>query len=412
MSAVNVLWVIDHVCYDGSLHGGGRLYWDLLPRFKADRVHVVACMLRATTEIRALFARSPFSVRILDKAKFDPTTLWTFLRLIKEENVHAMHLHCYASSTFGRLAGVLTGVPTIIHDYDTEVYFPYPSYLGLADRLLAATTAGALAASPMVRDFLLHRRGIPREKIRLMLHAIPRAKYVPIPEDRTDSVRGTLGIDKTTHVVGTVTKLGPQRGNRDLLRALQHVVDRCPNTVLLLIHKQPRLHRPPSAAYVQPSTTEREDSVSDLQLLARQLGIEGHIRFVPWPENVDVIVAVSDVIVAPFRSERFSSVQLLEAMAQGKPLIATDMGEPREIIRNGVNGYLVAPGDVQELAARILELLTDSRKLQEVGHEARSSAEQHSVDVYAERLQRWYTELAAGQPARPRTRRLGTKGVG
>ena len=70
---VNVLWVIDHVCYDGSLHGGGRLFWNVLPCFDPDRVRVIPYLLRATETIRKLFEDSPVPVRILDKAKFDPT---------------------------------------------------------------------------------------------------------------------------------------------------------------------------------------------------------------------------------------------------------------------------------------------------------------------------------------------------
>src|SRR4030095_5690572 len=119
------------------------------------------------------FATSPVAVRILDKGKFDPTTLRTFLRLIREENIQVMHLHCYGASTFGRLASLITGVPAIIHDYDTEVYFPYPWYLRVADRLLAPTTPGAIAASPMVRDFLTRKRKNDRERIQMMFHAIP-----------------------------------------------------------------------------------------------------------------------------------------------------------------------------------------------------------------------------------------------
>src|SRR6185295_14838724 len=95
---LNVLWAIDHVCYDGSLHGGGRLYWNLLPEFSPQRVRVVACLLRASDEIRSLFQASPVPVRILDKGKYDPTTLVTFLRLIRRERIDVMHLHCYGAS--------------------------------------------------------------------------------------------------------------------------------------------------------------------------------------------------------------------------------------------------------------------------------------------------------------------------
>ena len=52
MKKLNVLWAIDHVCYDGSLHGGGRLYWNVLPHFDPERVRVVPCLLRASDTIR------------------------------------------------------------------------------------------------------------------------------------------------------------------------------------------------------------------------------------------------------------------------------------------------------------------------------------------------------------------------
>ncbi len=61
-------------------------------------------MLRADDTIRQVFEDSPVPVRTLDKAKFDPRTLATFLRLIRKERIQVMHLHCYAASTFGRLA--------------------------------------------------------------------------------------------------------------------------------------------------------------------------------------------------------------------------------------------------------------------------------------------------------------------
>jgi hypothetical protein len=170
MNRINVLWMIDHVCYDGNLHGGGRIYWNLLDQFDPDRFRIIPAMLRANDTIRQVFANSPVPVKILDKAKFDPITLFSFLKLIQEENIQVMHLHCYASSTFGRLASLMTGVPAIIHDYDTEVYFPYPSYLSIADRFLSPVTQGAIAASPMVKQFLIQKRKINPAKIRMLFH--------------------------------------------------------------------------------------------------------------------------------------------------------------------------------------------------------------------------------------------------
>jgi glycosyltransferase involved in cell wall biosynthesis len=394
MDRINVLWMIDHVCYDGSLHGGGRLYWNLLPQFDSERFRIIPCMLRASKTIREVFTQSSVPVNILDKAKFDPTTLWAFLQLIQSENIHVMHLHCYASSTFGRLASLIAGVPAIIHDYDTEVYFPYPAYLGIADRALAPVTQGAIAASPMVKQFLMQKRKIDEQKIRMMFHAIPREKFIPVSPDRINSAKQSLGVDETTKIIGIVTKLGPQRGNECLLKAARDVIQVFPKTVFAIVYKLTRLHRLPNRQYVKVSHAEIESAIAQLTNLAKTLGIEDHVRLVEWPEAVDELVAACDFIVAPFLSERFSSVHLLEAMAIGKLVIATDVGEQREIIQDGQNGFLIAPGDTDELAGKMIAVLNSPQMLEQLSAQAKVRANQYSSTAYVETLQDWYAELA------------------
>ncbi len=395
MSRINVLWIIDHICYDGSLHGGGRLYWNLLPRFDAESCRVVPCLLRADDQIRRLFENSPVPVTILDKGKFDPSTLTTILRLIRQEDIDVMHLHCYGAAGFGRLAGPIAGVPCIIHDYDTAVYFPYPWYLWLTDRLLAPQTRRAIAASPMVQDYFINRRAIPAHKISMAFHAIPAEKYRDAPPDRIAAARRQLGVEDGAPIVGTVTKLGPQRGNRCLLEAAALVLESRPDVVFVIVYKPTIYHRAPDARFAEPAAVAPESTVADLEALAKDLSIEDSVRFVEAPENVDDLLGAFDVFVAPFLSKRFSSVNLLEAMAMGKPIIATDLGEQKEVIKQDKGGRLVAPGDAAELAQRIADLAGRPDELGRVSREAREVADGYSVDAYVHRLETWYRELTA-----------------
>lgn len=397
-SPIRVLWVIDHVCYDGSLHGGGRLYWDLLPHLQAAGVEVVPCMLRATQEIRDVFRDSPVPVRILDKGKFDLTTLPALLRLIREHRIDVMHLHCYGSSTFGRVAGLLTGVPTIIHDYDTEVYFPYPWYLGFADAALAPATRHAIAASPMVREFLVHKRRMDRDRITMMFHAIPEEAFDPPAPERVEAIRRSLGVASPTRLVGTVTKLGPQRGNAVLVEAAAQVSRAVPDALFLLLYKPTRFHRLPSRRYVPIAVAEEEKAIAELLARARALGIEQRFHVREWPEHLAEWVAACDIVVAPFLSERFSSVHLLEAMAMGKPVIASALGEAQQVIKDGRTGYLVPPGDASALATRITHLLMRPAELERMGREARAASRQYGAPACAERLHELYRRvLANGQ---------------
>jgi glycosyltransferase involved in cell wall biosynthesis len=407
MYPINVLWVIDHVCYDGSLHGGGRLYWNVAPRFDSKRFRIVSCMLRASNTVREVFAASPTPVQILDKGKFDPTTVWTFLRLIRQENIDVMHLHCYGASTFGRIASLITGVPAVIHDYDTEVYFPYPWYLRLADKMLAPMTPAAIAASPMVAAFLANKRKMDRTRIHTMFHAVPPEKYIPVPREKLLEVRQTLQAGEQSKVVLTLTKLGPQRGNEYLLKAAAETLKALPEALFLLIYKPTYFHRLPNEKYVPVSRDRTNAEVEELEIFATQLGIEKNLRFVEWPENIDEWVACCDLVVAPFLSERFSSAHLLEAIAKGKPVIATDMGEQREIVRNGVNGYLVPPGDVEELGRKIVHLLSKPEELNRFGREARAVSYNYSVDSYVQKLQRLYEQMAPSRSLLKRSRAQG-----
>jgi glycosyltransferase involved in cell wall biosynthesis len=333
-------------------------------------------------------------VRILDKGKFDPTTLNCLLRLIREEEIHVLHLHCYGASTFGRLAGLISSVPTIIHDYDTEVYFPYPWYLSIADLTLGPSTGAAIAASPMVRDFLIRRRKVNRDKIHLIFHAVPLEKFQHVRRDQVLRSKQHLGAGVETKIVGTFTKLGPQRGNEYFLKSAAEVLKVFPQVLFLLVYKPTYFHRLPSRNYVRVSPADMQRMTAGLEALATQLGIERNVRFIEWPENVDETMAACDLVVAPFLSSRFSSVSLLEAMAMGKPLVATDLGESSEIVKHGVNGYLVSPGKVDDMTGKILKLLKEPQEATDMGQRARADSMQYSVDACARTLEKLYTELA------------------
>jgi glycosyltransferase involved in cell wall biosynthesis len=310
-----------------------------------------------------------------------------------------MHLHCYGASTFGRMASVLTGVPAIVQDYDTEVYFPYPSYLWAADVLLARTTSRAIAASPMVRKFLVEKRKIAPERIDMMFHAVPADRFEPVSAERVREVRRELGVDDRARIVGTVTKLGPQRGNEYLIEVAGEVIRSVPEALFLVAYRPTRYHRLPSKRYVPVTDAEREDQIDALRSLADAHGVASSMRFIEWPDALPRFIAACDIVVAPFLSERFSSVSLLEALAMGKPLVATDLGEQREIVRDGVNGYLVPPGDVTQMRDRLVHLLTNGPELERMARQARSDALQYSAEANARRLETMYLELAGDREA-------------
>jgi glycosyltransferase involved in cell wall biosynthesis len=357
-------------------------------------------MIRTSDEVRAIFDKSPLRVNVFDKGRFDVTTIGSFYRLIKRENIDVMHLHCYGASTYGRIAGLLTGVPCIIHDYDTDFYFPYGWYLALCDRLLAPTTAGAIAAAPLVREFMIQRRKVDRQNVRLMFHPVLPERYEPASKADVLAVRRKLDIPDNYRIVGALTKLAPERGNELLLDAAREVLRALPNTIFLFVYTPTEFHRLPQGYSPDTHLIGRDKNRTALEARAQTLGIERRIRFLETVDVPNAVAAACDVIAAPYLSERFSCARLLDAMAQGKPIIGTRLGEQGEIISDGVNGYLVKP-DAKELGAKIIELLSDQRRLAELESGAKEIAQKHHIDSFARALEDWYTNLAkvGGQAA-------------
>lgn len=395
---INVMWVTDHCCYDGILHAGGRLFYNVIPRFDPARFKVFPCMMRTSDEVRALFDASPVRVNVFEKGPFDLTTVGTFVRQIKQNKIDVMHLHCYGTSTYGRIASLITGVPCIIHDYDTDHYFPYKWYLGLADRLLTGRTSGAIAATPLVREFMVNKRKVERNLIRLMLHPVLPEKFAPVPAEAVARMRAELEIPAGHKIVGAITKMAPERGNDFLLRAAAEVLKTQPDTIFLFVYSPTEFHRIPRGYSPTTHTIGRSKVRAEMEALAQELGILDRLRFYETIDVPDAIEAACDLIVAPFLNERFSCARLLEAMAKGKPLVATDMGEQRELVTNGVNGYLVEPGNVGALAEKITAVLADPAARARMGQASLAVARDHGIERFVAKLEEWYTDLASRKP--------------
>jgi glycosyltransferase involved in cell wall biosynthesis len=167
-----------------------------------------------------------------------------------------------------------------------------------------------------------------------------------------------------------------------------------PKVFLFVVYKPTYFHRLPNQKYVAASASESETETAKLETLIGGLGIGNSIRLIRWNDQIDDLISACDLIVAPFLSPRFSSVNLLEAMAMGKPIIATDLGEQREIIKNGINGYLVPPAKEVALAEKIVAVLSRPDELKRLSGGAKTSAESYSVDSYVESLQQLYSGIA------------------
>src|SRR5262245_10045532 len=156
---VNVLIALDKTGYDGSVHGGGRFFFDIISRINRERFNVIGCILRRDDSLKAELERQSVRVKYLQRSKFNPLVFFDFLQLIKNENIHVLHLNSFTSHQLGRLAAIIAGVPSIVHAHGTTD-FPSSLLQRLFDGFLARFTDQLIAVCNEAKEVYVERRKI------------------------------------------------------------------------------------------------------------------------------------------------------------------------------------------------------------------------------------------------------------
>ena len=160
---LNVLQVCDHLGWEGSrMHGVKRLFAWMIPRFDPDRYNVSLVSLRKKDLSEETLDSFGIDITYLHKSKFDPATLPALLKVIDRKQIDILHLHGYGATTFGRLAGGMRRIPTILHEHANLTDTPW--FQKVADAALEPLTDIAIAVSQSTADFVINARRIPAEQ--------------------------------------------------------------------------------------------------------------------------------------------------------------------------------------------------------------------------------------------------------
>lgn len=182
-----------------------------------------------------------------------------------------------------------------------------------------------------------------------------------VPADAGESVRAEFGIAPEAPLVGMVARIAPQKDHETLLRAAARLGDSIPGLRFLMIGD-----RSGAASY-------REHDAK-LEAMARQLGLNGRFVFTGHRSDVNRLMAALDIFALVTHQEGLPLV-ILEAMAMGKPVIATGIDGIPEIVRDGVTGLLHRHEDDEQLAGQIASLARDPTQRARLGEAGRNLVE-------------------------------------
>jgi glycosyltransferase involved in cell wall biosynthesis len=214
-----------------------------------------------------------------------------------------------------------------------------------------------LVNADAVRQWLVDD-GYDASKIVVIRNGVDTARF-EVPDDG-DRIRGELGLAPGTRMVTVVSRLTRLKGLENFLEAAAMLKPRYPDVRMLIVGET----APGQGGYL-----------SELNALADRLGVADRVIFTGLRSDVPALLGSASVAVMPSLNEALSNV-LLESMAAGAPIVATEVGGTSEALTDGENGLLVQPNDPAAMAAAITRLLDHPELAQRLGHRAQDTIEQ------------------------------------
>jgi glycosyltransferase involved in cell wall biosynthesis len=335
-----------------QMFGGGEVWMLNTLTALQERGHNTLLLCRPQTELGAKAKSRGLKVKILKiGGDFDPITILKIFKIIKENRIQIvltnMDKELRLAGLAARLAGVKAVIPRRGIDYPLKNSWRYRfTYNVLAARIIAnseATKKSLLKNSPWLKP--------PR--IKIIYNGIDISQFSFQPPN---GLLEEFNIPEHVAIIGFVGQLDERKGIADLLNAYKVVNKQLPQTRLLLVGDG-KLR-----SFVEKQKEE--------------LPRPSSIILTGFREDIPRIMNLMDVLVLPSYWEGFGLV-LVEAMAAGKPVVTTKVSSMPEIVKDGVHGYLVEPGDSTALAKALIKVLTNAQLAVQMGAQGRQQVEQH-----------------------------------
>lgn len=304
-------------------------------------------------------------LNIRTKSELSPKILFSFFKLkkfIRENNIQLIHAQTRVTQVLAFLLKKSLGI-----SYLTTCHGYFKARFGR--RVFGCWGEKVIAISEAVKRHLTDDFMVSADRVRLVYNGI---RIGPRREFRQAELRNKLGL-KDGPVVGIVARLSPVKGHKYLIEAMRYVINSKPQAQLLIVGDGP--------------------SQEALLALVEKLNLKESIIFIKPRKNLEELFALMDVYVSPSVQEGLG-LAILEAQANYVPVVAFATGGIKDIIRDEINGLLVRPFAVKELADAILKLILDDELARRLKKEAYNFvAENFSVERMAENTLSVYREV-------------------
>lgn len=361
LATLNILSCLPGDKYDISLisSGGGLLNPDL-NNIKGVKVFYLSFLIRPINPIADIIA------------------FISIYKLYKSNKFTLVHTHSSKAGIIGRWAARLAGVPLIIHTVHGWSFNDYqPRFLKnlfiFLERITAKFTTKIICVSNKDIETGLRHKIAPRDKFELIKYGIPLVDFRKSLHDKKKK-RKELGIDNEDPIVGMISCLKPQKSPLDYIKASISIYNEMPDVNFLLI----------GDGVLRPQCEK----------LLASAPLNGRFIFTGWRRDISEILDILDVVVLTSKWEGMP-ISIIEALCKGRPVVITDVGGARELVKDGVTGYIVHPGLYEEVASKVLGIIRDKKAFRKMSENASLSIDDsYDLKNMIGKVDKLYQELA------------------
>jgi len=375
MKKIRILFLIDYLYGFG---GTERHLFELTTRLNPQRFDAIVCPLRCNDEMVSIFENAGVKIyprrlkKIYDFAGLKQA--WKLYRFIRQNDIAVVQTFNRDSDIFGTVVGKLAGVGAIISARRDLGTYRRKRHLLLAN-VINRYVDHFITVCDAVAQNLIEQEHVSRNKITTIYNGFDAADVTSATQQKDGALSKKLQLNEDSFVVGNVAHFRPEKGHDIFFEAMRQVRDQIPELRVVAVGGG------------EPLFSRYRHDIS-------QNGLSDFITLTGYVPNVLKHVELMDVCcLTPVSNEGFSNA-LLEQMALGKAVVATDMGGNREAITDGKSGLIIPPNNPGALAEAILKLYRDKSLREKLGQQARKRVEKDfTMQKMIKELETFYLDL-------------------
>jgi len=342
---IHVLHIMHHMKMGGVEH----LVYDMTNAFSNLNIKTTICCLDGILgELGEELQKKGIKIIVLNrKPGFDLNLILSLSKIIKELAPDIIHAHQYTPWFYGITASILAKKKETIFSEHGRLY---PDRLRIKrviyNRLILLPYTKIITVdSNHLKNALIKYEKIPAKRITILPNGIKLEPFSQVNEKNRIIKRKELGIKEDEFAIGMIARLDPIKDHKSLILAFKKVYASHPNIKLFLAGKGPLYE--------------------DIKSLIEQLGLKDRVFLLGYYEDLYGLLSALDLYILSSHLES-APLGVMEAMAAGLPVIATNAGGTGEIILDGKDGFLVPPRDPDKMAEAIIKVLNDPKKAKEM----------------------------------------------